>query len=116
MKRNLILVAALILTLFIVYSSVKRISNFRSTAKSVAERQQYLEELRIKNEQLRKDLEYKEGSQFAELEIRNKLGLAKPGETVVIVPKEEDKGLKTKDESKNNKPNWEKWKELFFGV
>ena len=115
MKRNLILVLAVIVALVLAINSYRKITDFRLAAKTVDERQAYLDELKKKNEEFQKELEYKESSQFAELEIRNKLGLAKPGEAVVIVPKDDER-LKTNDESKISKPNWQKWKELLFGV
>ena len=85
MKRNLILVLAVVVALVLALNSYKKIGDFRSASRTVDERRVYLEELKKRNEELKKELEYKESSQFAELEIRNKLGLAKPGETVVIV-------------------------------
>lgn len=113
-KRNVILFLAVIVTLVLAVNSYRRIGDFRSAAKTVDERQAYLEDLKKKNEELKKELEYKESTQFAELEIRNKLGLAKPGETVVMVPKEETKNQKP--ETRDQRPNWRKWKELLFGV
>lgn len=114
MKRNIVLVITVIIALVLAYNSFKRIKDFRLTAKTVADREEYLDLLKKENDALKKDLEYKESSQFAELEIRNKLGLAKPGETVVIVPKEDmsDKSQVTS----RSKPNWQKWKELLFGI
>lgn len=114
MKRNVLLFVTVIIALILAYNSFKRIKDFRLTAQTVDDRQTYLDSLKKENEELKKDLEYKESSQFAELEIRNKLGLAKPGEAVVIVPKE-DNSDKLQDTSRS-KPNWQKWKELLFGV
>src|SRR3989344_298533 len=91
MKRNLILVLAVIVALVLAINSYRKITDFRLAAKTVDERQAYLDELKKKNEEFQKELEYKESSQFAELEIRNKLGLAKPGEAVVIVPRGVDR-------------------------
>lgn len=89
--------------------------SFRGTAQSVEEAKQKLERLREEHEALKQELEYKKGERFTEEEIRNKLGLVKEGETVVIVPKEDAEGQATNDKS-NDKANWEKWKELFFGT
>lgn len=114
MKRNLILVLVVIIALFLAYNSFNKIKDFRLTTETVEGKQAYLESLKKQNAELERELEYKESSQFAELEIRNKLGLAKPGEVVVVVPKE-DTNDKVQ-ESTNTKPNWQKWKELLFGV
>ena len=115
MKRNLILVLAVIVALVLAINSYRKITDFRLAAKTVDERQAYLDELKKKNEEFQKELEYKESSQFAELEIRNKLGLAKPGEAVVIVPRGVDRESEIVNRGKS-KPNWQKWKELLFGV
>lgn len=114
MKRNILLFVTVIIALILAYNSFKRIKDFKLTAQTVDDRQAYLDSLKKENEALKKDLEYKESSQFAELEIRNKLGLAKAGEAVVIVPKEETSTQRP--ETRSQKPNWRKWKELLFGV
>ncbi len=81
------LVAAILVSALLAINSSKRILAFRTTARSVQESQKQLEDLRRENEKLKKDLEFKSSNQFAEEEIRNKLGMAKPGETVVVLPK-----------------------------
>ncbi|MBI3342015.1 septum formation initiator family protein [Candidatus Curtissbacteria bacterium] len=115
MKRNLILALVVIIALILAYNSFLKIKDFKLNAQTVDGRQVYLDSLKKENEKLKQEFTYKESSQFAELEIRNKLGLAKPGETVVIVPKNSE----TSDqgpETGNQKPNWLKWKELLLGV
>lgn len=113
MKRNLILVLVVALALFLVVSSTRRILTFKSTAGKVSEAQANLEKLKKENGDLKKELDYKKSPQFAEEEIRNKLGLVKQGENLVVLPKDQksDQGPATS----NQKANWEKWKELFFG-
>jgi len=86
---------------------------FRTTAQGVSAAQKQLADLKRENEVLKKELDFKKSDQFAEEEIRNKLGLAKPGETIVVLPKEEN----TKYQIPNTKyelPNWQKWWNLFF--
>lgn len=86
---------------------------FRETSLKVKESEERLEELKRENETLKEELEYKTSDEFAEEEIRNKLGLAKEGETIVVLPKE---GVNKKQEAKGEKQkaNWQKWWELFF--
>lgn len=73
-----------------------------------------LEKLKQENDVLKRELEYKKSQRFAEEEIRNKLGMAKEGEEVFVVPQEEDNN---KQETVNKKqlPNWRKWQVLIFG-
>ncbi|OGD83338.1 hypothetical protein A2165_04325, partial [Candidatus Curtissbacteria bacterium RBG_13_40_7] len=91
MKRNFLLFLGVLVSILLVVNSTKRILTFRATSQKVAEAENQLEQLRQENDALKKDLEYKKGDEFAEEEIRNKLGLVKEGESVVIIPKEDEK-------------------------
>ncbi len=114
MRRNLLLVLAFLVSILLIVNSTKRILSFHSTSRGIVEAEARLERLKKENEALKRDLEYKKSDQFTEGEIRNKLGLAKKGEEIVVVPKDEsDKQQETSN--KKEKANWEKWRELFFG-
>jgi cell division protein FtsB len=84
------LVVVLVIGAFLAYNSFKKILTFRETAKTVETAQERLDRLKKENEALKKELEYKSSDEFAEGEIRNKLGLAREDETVLILPKEQD--------------------------
>jgi cell division protein FtsB len=112
MKRNLLLVFALGVSLLLIVNGTKRILSLRTNSQKVAEAEARLETLRGENEALKNELEYKKSEEFTETEIRDKLGLAKPGEAVVVVPQDE----KVHEFTKEQKPNYVKWKELFFGT
>ena len=114
MKRNLLLFLAVLISIVLVVNSSKRILNLRTTSQQVKESEAQLENLRKQNEKLQEELKYKKSNEFAEKEIRDKLSLAKEGETVVILPKEEKQQV-TIDNGQLTKPNWHKWKALFFG-
>lgn len=114
MKRNFILASAVLVSLLLAINSMRSILTFRTTAGKVNESEERLEEIRRENEALKRELDYKKSDQFAEGEIRNKLGLAKPGETIVIIPSE-DKSQDQVEEGGRIEPNWRKWWELFFG-
>ncbi len=96
-------------------SGTRRLLTFRTTAAKVEESEKRLAKLREENEQLRRELEYKRSPEFVEREIREKLGLVKKGEAIVILPKENDERRMTNDERKKNTPNYIKWWKLFFG-
>lgn len=115
MKRNLILIVAIIITAVFALNSAKRILSFHGTSQKVEEAEAKLEGLKRENEELVRELEYKKSEKFAEEEIRNKLGLAREGETVVVVPKEDDYSQSTMDDSRDNVSNWQKWRDLLFG-
>ena len=70
-----------------------------------------LADAQAEQERLKTQLEYVQSDEFVEREAREKLGLGKPGETVVIVPTPgniQDSGFKIQDE-----PNWRKWWRLY---
>ena len=114
-KRNLILVIVLIIGFFLAYNSFNKIMTFRENAKTVENAQERLDRLKKENEALKAEFEYKKSNEFAEEEIRNKLGLAKEDEVVLILPNEEDSSQLTVHSSQSSKPNWVKWRKLFFG-
>ena len=115
MKRNLLLIFAVLFAVFLVVNSTRRIVTFKGTSEKVSEAREKLESLRNENEQLKHELEYKKSGEFKEAEIRNKLGLVREGEALVIIPKEAVDGQSSIDNSQQGKPNWQKWRELFFG-
>jgi len=113
MRKNLLLIAGIIFALILGINSVQRIGSLRDTSHKVDDAEERLENLRAENERLQKELEYKKTDEFKEAEIRNKLGLVKEGEAIVIVPKMSDQESETSDQE--SVPNWEKWRILFFG-
>jgi len=114
MKRNSLLFLAVLVSLLLVINSTKRILSLNTTSQEVTEAGSRLEKLKEENESLKQELEYKKSEQFAEQEIRNKLGLAKKGEAVVVLPKRDSEQSSVLS-GKLDKPNWEKWWNLFFG-
>jgi len=113
MKRNLLLIFAVIVGLLLAYNSAKKIASYRGTSQKITGEQAKLEQLRQENAELKQELEYKKSDKFAEGEIRNKLGLAKPGEEVFVVPKEDER-LTANDKSRDERSNLEKWKDYLF--
>jgi cell division protein FtsB len=67
------------------------------------------------NQRLKRDIAQVNKPQFIETEARNKLLLAKPGEGIVILPKNQ---LITPPSPAqrivDKQPNWQKWWDLFF--
>ena len=113
MTRNLILFMAMLVGVILAVNSAKRIHSFSQTSQKVQEAEDRLEKLRKENEALKNELKYKESGEFAEKEIRDKLGLAKEGETIVVIPQESN-GQSQESNGQDAKPNWQKWRDLFF--
>lgn len=81
-------------------------------------REVYLKTLEQDQVTYKNDLSKSLKAGYIEQEARNKLGLAKPGETVVIMPEATRSGNQTEPskeiQSEPIMPNWKKWWKLFF--
>lgn len=72
-----------------------------------------LEKEKKEQESLQKKLSVVKKEDFIEEEARNKLFLAKPNETEILIPQDD---LNKKSPLKKSEiPNWQKWLTLFFG-
>lgn len=105
---GIILVFLLVRNIFYLSASTDRI---RRAAEKV-------EQLKQENERLKKQKERVESQEFLEREAREKLGLAREEETVVILPDEEFlRSLAPEIEEDGlpaELPNWKLWLRLFF--
>jgi cell division protein FtsB len=71
--------------------------------------------LEKEKEKLSEKRQYYQSQDFLEEEARNKLNMAKPGETIVILPPNLEEILgKQKQNSSPEIPNWKRWWKLFF--
>jgi cell division protein FtsB len=74
--------------------------------------QKELTRLQTKNSELDKQLQLVESPEFIEKEAREKLNLAKPGETIILIGQPS-----SKEEQQKNIPtetNWRMWWNEFF--
>ena len=103
--------------LVLLISIVRNVSRIANLNKNIQEEEQSLVSLRKKNDELKKKVEEVKSDEFIEKQARDKLGLAKEGETVVVLP--DGESLKklaplNNDESETlPDPNWKKWEGLF---
>lgn len=88
------------LNIWKVYRSGSRIDQ-ASKALETAKRQQ---------QDLQKNLNYVQTSEFIEKEAREKLGMGRPGEVVLIMPKFDTKPQET---GEPNLASWQKWWRLY---
>ncbi len=84
-------------------------------------------QLQSQIEELGYKVTYYKTDAYQEKLAREKLGLQKPGETVVIVKKDPSLAasntpintveveLKTDEQIQNSKPHWQQWREFLFG-
>lgn len=108
-----------IICILLVISLVQNISRSRQMQQTLANAEASLNELKNRQTNLQQDLSIIESDFYLEKEARNKLGLVKEGEVVIVLPDEELlRRLSPRKEQQENiaalKPNWRKWLELFI--
>lgn len=108
----------IILIVFLLLSLSRNIIKTLDAQKKIDAKQEEIAALQKKNEKLKSELSQVQSSEYTEEQLRNKLGLAKEGETVVVLPdKETLKNLVPAQETQQEAlpdPNWKKWVKLFF--
>lgn len=116
------LIRIFVLGLFVILSvsSVGAVLRLRATREEIEKKRRELEKQEEEVGELKKVLEEVQKLEFVEKEARDGLGLAKPGETVVILPDEETLRLiapslpEEEEEPGEKDPVWRKWLKLFF--
>lgn len=103
----------LIASFFVINNMIHSIFALWQKDQLVVSAQKELEEEKRKNQELKKQLAVVQKSQFVEEEARNKLFLAKPGESLVILPTIQPVEKRTQNTSHDAKANWQQWWEFF---
>lgn len=113
----------LVVALLISWSGIKVIETNYQLQKEIAQARQKREVGKLENRNLELENKYFETDEYLELEARKNFGLAAPGETVFVVPKQV--AMKYVDESKlpassdmdeaSNKPTWQKNMQAWLG-
>lgn len=112
--QYLIFGAGILLAFFLIRNIVTLVSS-QDRIKSAEHK---VEELRAENRRLQEEWEKASSEEFFEKQAREKLGLAREGETVVVLPEEDLlRALAPEigeDGLPEELPNWKLWLRLFF--
>lgn len=117
MKKRLVSLVILILGIGLIINLSRDILRLLRAGDQIRLAETRIEELEREREELGELREYYQSEEFIEEEARNKLNMAREGETVVILPPNvrELVGRKGSEVSQQEQlPNWKKWWELFF--
>ncbi len=108
---TIILVAAII-----AYNLVVQITSALSSEKRLSAQAEAVYKLEAQNRKLQDQLKAVTTKEFIEAQARNELGLAKPGETLVIIPEDKLKAVMgvASQSAKPRLANWLGWWEVFF--
>lgn len=117
LKRVLKTTIYIIFSLFCIYL-MTNIAKILSANGKISKAEQNLKTLQKENHELSQELREVQKGQFLEKQARDKLGLAKEGEVVLVLPDREIIKSANRDyqkviEAVEVLPNWQKWLELF---
>lgn len=110
-RKTLFLTISAILAVFLIINLTRGVRETWQKGARIKEEQRRVDELKTQNQKLKDELEYAKSDDYLEKAAREKLNLAKPGETVVILPQEQlEKQVKAKKNIVNtNSPKWQQW-------
>lgn len=119
---RLIIVIFSLVTIFTLPGSIYTLWKRRDIVKV---RQEDLSRVKQENERLKQELSQAETPEFIERVAREKLGMVKEGETLVLLPQRQSSVVSLlprsnfgeagqSSEDKKDLPNWKKWWRLFF--
>lgn len=111
-------VIPIVLLLVLSGSFIKSIKRANQAKLLIEKTENKLQKAKKENEELANTLEFTQSEQFIEEQLRNKLGLAKEGEIILVLPDGDTlkKLAPTIPEEQEEKPlsNWKKWMNLFI--
>lgn len=116
MSKKISLVFGLIISLIITWNIINQIISTLKSGDRFKEATDKFHSLEVKNKELKENLERVKNPRFIEEQARDKLGLVKEGETLVIIPQEKIDSILglTKKVEEIRLPNWQGWLRLFW--
>jgi len=106
------------LILILVLSVARNVSRDVQVGKQIQAEKAKIAKMQADNQKLEEELTQTQNPSFIEKEVRDKLGLGKTGEAIVVLPDEDTlRNLAPQMPVEINTlpdPNWVKWKKLFF--
>jgi cell division protein FtsB len=114
MARYITKIAILLILISIIVQ--QGVSMFELLGRQKRITDQKMEVLRLRNErtELQRKRQEVDTPEFIEREARTKLGMGKPGETVLIMPENGNIQEPVERLPDDYLPNWERWVKLFF--
>lgn len=116
MLKKIILGVIILIVLIIAYNLLIQISDALKSGERLSDAVDVVYKLEAQNRELKKKLIQAQSQEFIEQQARNKLGLGKSGETIVIIPEDKLKSVLGATQSAQvvRLPNWLGWWRVFF--
>lgn len=108
--RGLIIILCVVVSIGLIRS----IASLWQKRDMVENRRKVLEYEQTEHEALEAQAQVATTSAYLEEVARNKLGLVKEGETVVLLDQQQTTNNKEQITEQENLPNWKRWVRLFF--
>lgn len=117
MKSRLVYLSIIILGSIISFGLARNLYGIYQNSQLQTQAVKKLEALRAENTRLQAEKDQATQPNFIEQEARNRLGLVRPGEVVVILPSQKaaTPSAGSTSEAPANRPIWKQWLSLFFG-
>ena len=115
MKKNKGLIRAIVglVILYSLYVVGKTLYQSYLVRKEVSDLKSSLTQMQESNKQLGQQIVYYQSASYREKIARERMGLMKPGEEVIVILPEEKKQVAEKD-PEDGLPNYQKWWNFFF--
>ena len=111
------LVASVIVFFVLASSLIKSIKRIQMGDTVIEKTKIKIEKVNEESKKLSEQLKITQSEEFLEKQLRNKLGLAKEGEIILVLPEasvvRKLSPIIPEEEEVKPKPNWKKWLELF---
>lgn len=115
MIKKIVLGTIILVVLIVAYNLISQIIQTTKSSERLSQAADSVYKLEAKNRALKEKLTQMQSPQFLEEEVRNKLGLSKKGETIVVIPEDKIKlVLGTSSSAQIRLPNWLGWLKVFF--
>jgi cell division protein FtsB len=99
-------------------SLIRNITKILNAQRRIKEEGERVKALEVENEKIRGKITDVKSQEYLEKQMRDKLGLAKEGEIVVVLPDEGTLRKLVPQEAEEKEvlpdPTWKKWLKLFF--
>lgn len=115
MRKRIFLFVITVLGFLLSYNLARGVWDSYRNATRLVESEKNLTAQKQKNQELKDQLALVSSPYFVEKEARDKLGLAKKGETIIVTPTPEKKD-ENPSSGYENLNNPEKWLKLFFDL
>jgi len=114
-RAKVVYLSIIIVGLLVSFGLARNLYTAYQNSKLLSDSQRKLQQLKLENESLQQESWQASDPSFIDQEARQRLGLVKPGEVLIILPHDTATTAATPTQKIVDEPVWKKWMSLFFG-